>query len=119
MMVEGDDMDMPFAEGIDVPRAVATCPYCDASLFVQANGWDLEPTRWEVATAQVDCTAEPDIDTDEWNDWWNAHRHMPYVYQLPVDEKVMRWLRTSASDSTKRTGNALSAKANEAKNEHP
>jgi len=35
---------------------------------------------------------EPDIVSDDWDDWWETHNEMPYVYQLPVDEKIKSWM---------------------------
>lgn len=84
-----------------MPRRVAVCPYCHASLEFQATSWDEGGDgRWRVDSGDTTCTAEPDIDSDEWNDWWEHHRQMPYVYQLPVDERVREWARRSAARHT-------------------
>ena len=28
----------------------------------------------------------------KWNDWMDQHSDMPYVNQLPVDERVKKWI---------------------------
>lgn len=52
------------------------CPYCKGNLTYRCNGWDIE------------CSTKPDMESDDWEDWIHQHSEMPYVYQLPVDEKV-------------------------------
>ncbi len=66
------------------------CPYCHGDLTYTANGWEEDDNGlWMADSFDMDCSTEPDMDNeDDWNDWFNNHSEMPYVYQLPVDEKV-------------------------------
>jgi hypothetical protein len=65
------------------------CPYCEGDLTYRANGWEQDENNlWKADSFDMDCSTEPDIDSDEWEDWFQQHSDMPYVYQLPVDEKV-------------------------------
>ena len=78
---------------ISVPREVASCPYCDANLAVQAVEWtQRKDGTWKATGIEPECANEPDIDTEEWEEWWAIHSEMPYVYQLPVDIKIEKWL---------------------------
>jgi hypothetical protein len=66
------------------------CPYCSGDLVYEATGWDRHPSKtfWKVTELQSTCSNEPNIDSDEWEHWFQLHSDMPYVHQLPVDEKV-------------------------------
>lgn len=83
---------LPSNAVIDVPAIVACCPYCDAALRVSANSWTEQRGIWIADGIDVHCTNEPDIDSDEWGAWFGCHSYMPYVYQLPVDNRIMVWL---------------------------
>lgn len=77
---------------IEVPRKIATCPICDASISVE------EVQEWECETGKpvgisVNCDTEPDIDSDEWPDWFHHHWSMPYVDWLPVENRVLKWFQ--------------------------
>ncbi len=79
---------------IDVPKAVALCPYCNAQMFVLATGWteEEEGKPWTVSSIETSCESEPDIDSDAWDEWGDHHFYMPYVYLLPVCKKIEKWL---------------------------
>lgn len=80
---------------LDVPTEVAVCPYCGAALSVQFEWWQLQDDgSWAAVEVHADCTAEPDIETGEWTEWYQQHSQMPYVYQLPVDTKVGAWVNS-------------------------
>jgi len=75
---------------IPVPREIATCPICDADIVVEdVNEWESDSGK--PIGISLECTTEPDIDSDEWKDWHRDHWSMPYVYWLPVENRVMRW----------------------------
>lgn len=78
---------------IDVPRKVATCPICDAKIVVdEVHEWECESGK--PVGISVDCVTRPDIDSEEWPDWFNHHwRNMPYVYWLPVEQRVLQWFQ--------------------------
>lgn len=78
---------------IDVPKDVAVCPYCGAVVTASFTAWTEDDNgQWMAAEVGVDCASEPDIDSDEWWEWFHIHSDMPYVYQLPVDTKVLAWV---------------------------
>ncbi len=78
---------------IQIPRSVAVCPYCQDQMSAYFTGWTQNKDgTWRSDEIQLDCESEPDIDSDEWEDWERAHSVTPYVYQLPVEERVMAWV---------------------------
>ena len=83
-----------------VPREVAVCPYCDADLIAQPTAWEQQKDgTWAASESGIECTAEPELDEDipqtlqPWEDWLAEHSVMPYVYMLPVDLKVVAWMK--------------------------
>lgn len=65
------------------------CPYCKGDLTYRCNGWEQDDNGlWMADSFDVDCSTEPDMESEEWEDWMQQHSEMPYVYQLPVDERV-------------------------------
>ena len=80
---------------IKIPLDVAICPICGADVYVDIDEWEQnEDGTWKVSDCGVhcNCTTEPAIATDEWEEWFYGHWSMPYVDWLPVDEKVRVWL---------------------------
>ena len=90
---------VPHDEIIAIPPEVATCPYCGAKLWVQLDTWTQQNDgMWgamEDETPHVECGNEPDVLSKEWDDWYFSHSKMPYVYQLPVELKVAKWLNAT------------------------
>lgn len=72
------------------------CPYCKGDLTYTVNGWEQDDNGlWMADSFDMDCSTEPDMeDEDEWNDWFNNHSEMPYVHQLPVDERVKEFINS-------------------------
>jgi len=72
------------------------CPYCKGDLTYTANGWEQDDNGlWTADSFDMECSTEPDMeDEDEWDDWFNNHSEMPYVYQLPVDERVKKFINS-------------------------
>lgn len=78
---------------IQIPKKLAVCPYCGGQLEVSIEGCTLqEDGKWTADMLQVDCEAEPNMDSQEWRGWVKQHSEMPYVYMLPVEEKIKAWL---------------------------
>lgn len=72
---------------ITIPPEVALCPYCEGKLTAQANGWQ-EPDEgeiWDVTEIDLQCEHQDIDDPDD-------HTYMPYVYWLPVEVKVLKWM---------------------------
>lgn len=81
------------SELICIRETVAKCPYCGKSLYVQADSWKQRADgTWAADHISIDCDGEPEIDSPEWDEWDRGHWYMPYVYLLPVHEKVLAWL---------------------------
>ena len=72
------------------------CPYCKGDLTYTANEWEQDDNGlWMADSFDMDCSTVPDMeDEDEWNDWFNIHSEMPYVHQLPVDERVKEFINS-------------------------
>lgn len=47
----------------------------------------------KVVSMTTECETEPDIDSDEWEEWHLEHYHMPYVDWLPFDLRMEKWIR--------------------------
>ena len=78
---------------IEVPKRLGVCPYCGGVLQVTFTGWEQQADgKWLADELQVDCQTEPAMESPEWDDWMKQHSEMPYVYQLPVDEKIKTWI---------------------------
>lgn len=88
---------LPHNATIEIPETVAVCPYCGAKLTVQLDTWtQLDDGMWGVdenETPHVECDREPTMGPNgAWDKWWALHCKMPYVYLLPVEVKVAKWL---------------------------
>lgn len=85
---------VPTDHTFDIPPEVAICPYCDARLTAHCEAWTEtdEESIWEAEQVSVDCDTQPDLDSDEWDEWADIHTDMPYVYWLPVSTKVEQWI---------------------------
>lgn len=72
------------------------CPYCQGDLTYRCNGWEQDDNGlWMADSFDMDCSTEPDMEVeDEWNDWLYNHSEMPYVHQLPVDERVKKFINS-------------------------
>ncbi len=89
---------IPHDQIIDIPEDVAVCPYCRAKLTVRLEEWTQnDDGTWGAGEsgAHGDCTAEPDVESSEWDAWLEIHSDMPYVHQLPVDLKVTAWINAN------------------------
>jgi hypothetical protein len=58
------------------------CPYCNADLIYRVTGWEEKEDGW-IADS---------IESDDFEDWLNNHSELPYIYQLPVDERVKKYI---------------------------
>jgi len=81
-------------ELVEVPRDVAVCPYCGSGLFFEVNEACEENGYWWPDDVSTHCSDEPPIDDDlQWEAFISSHSLMPYVYLLPVENKVRDWVR--------------------------
>lgn len=82
---------------LKVPAVIAMCPICSDVLFIEGiDEWvedgdqmRLDP-EWQ--DVNVNCATEPDIDSEELEDWMSGHWSMPYVDWMPVSKRVTKWL---------------------------
>ena len=91
-----------YGDIIRIPREVAVCPYCGGELIARPEAWsENDDGIWEAQESGLDCVTEPELDpanestVEEWDDWIARHTYMPYVYWLPVDMKVTKWINAN------------------------
>jgi len=79
---------------INVPSTIAICPYCNGKLSLTCHAWVQEDDRtWSADEIDMDCDTEPDnYRSPEYRIWLSIHTNMPYVYWMPVEERVKGWL---------------------------
>lgn len=79
-------------EVVEIPKEVAVCPICRGTLYASCDQWAEENKDWVVDSINMDCETEPDIDSDNWQDWFTGHYSAPYIDWLPVEKIVIDWL---------------------------
>lgn len=80
---------------LQIAKEVQTCPYCDGPITLYFEEWEEDEKHaglWLTGRAKVDCDDEPDMDSDEWENWFQRHSDMPYVHQLPVELLMTEWV---------------------------
>ena len=81
---------------LPIPSDLAVCPICGGKLIiVDVDAWYLEEQTglWIAETVYVECEHEPDIESDDWEDFDNGHYSMPYVDWLPIIVKIEQWFQ--------------------------
>jgi hypothetical protein len=100
---------IPSRQRIDIPKHVAVCPYCDGevALFAECSSWsECQDGTWKAETIELDCTNQPEIEEGlkgaalrkaraELNHFIDQHCVMPYVYWLPVQQRVELWINST------------------------
>ena len=67
------------------------CPICGAKVHVtDVDEWECE--SGSIIGWHCDCETEPDIDSDDWPEWFHGHYAMPYVDWMPYQTRMLRWL---------------------------
>lgn len=79
---------------IEIPRDVATCPKCDATLYAHFEEWEKDDSSlyWDCMFAKLECETEPDISSRKWDEWFRWHYDMPYVYWMPLEIRLTKWI---------------------------
>jgi hypothetical protein len=79
---------------IKIPLDVAVCPDCHSQISIYMDGWEEDESGWLLDSFTTSCETEPDIDELEHMDWDESHPSfdMPYVYWLPITEKIKEWV---------------------------
>lgn len=76
-------IQLPFT----VPRDVAVCPICSSDLWIEdIDDLPESETIDEDCSISLGCVTEPDIDSDEWEEWFHGHWRTPYIDWLPVEQ---------------------------------
>ena len=83
-----------------VPSDIALCPYCQGQLYVGVEGWEQDGDgTWLADCIVLECETEPELPRKGEDDiayiydaWYSTHSESPYVYWLPVENKVKNWL---------------------------
>jgi len=90
-------IDIDNLNGFEIPRDIAVCPCCGSGLYITEipeceidEDGSLIPVH-----LHLECLGEPDEDDEAWDEWDASHSRMPYVYWLPVELRVLEWLRKS------------------------
>jgi hypothetical protein len=69
------------------------CPYCKGDLVYTVNQWEKDDDGiWMASIIESECSNMPDITECKWDDFMELHTVMPYVHQMPVDEKVLKYI---------------------------
>lgn len=91
------------------------CPDCDR-LWVRET-WrvfsiaGVDPYTTESTTEiSINCVTEPDIDSEEWEDWFSGHWSTPYIDWLPLTQAVLVWLKKNYRFEMKGEGRGMSEK---------
>lgn len=85
-------------DNIEVPLSVATCPICGAQVVIEFDEWEeAEEETFTASEAGIhpNCATEPDIESNDWQEWFNCHWRTPYIDWLPVEAKLFLWVRTN------------------------
>src|SRR5688572_7134881 len=76
-----------------LPKEYRRCSYCSGPLAVHFESWTKQDDgTWATDCAKVDCLTEPSERSRKCNDWLNQHTYMPYVYWLPLEQAITRWV---------------------------
>lgn len=69
------------------------CPICDSPVHVTVNAWYMDKWGWVPDQIETECTAMPDILSDEFDDFMNFHYNQPYSDWLPFDVGILYWMQ--------------------------
>ena len=92
MSTTTDKIDIRTVLPLRLPTDKLACPICGKTVVVAGvQCWATE--TGEMEEVEYDCETEPDLDSDEYEDWFHDHHeYMPYVYWLPYQERLLTWL---------------------------
>jgi hypothetical protein len=84
---------VPTNHRFPIPVVLAVCPYCGAEIEAYYESWvEEDDGTWKGEDVQFDSACEPHFELPEWDDWFEGHKEMPYVYVLPVCQKIEKWI---------------------------
>ena len=77
----------------DLPQQYRRCSYCGGKLAIHFEAWTKQDDgTWVAEWAKADCLTEPSERSRKFEDWINQHCYMPYVYWLPLEQALTRWV---------------------------
>jgi hypothetical protein len=69
------------------------CPYCAGRIAIHFEAWvKQDDGTWTADMAKADCLREPSERSRKYDDWIKQHTYMPYVYWLPLEIALTRWV---------------------------
>lgn len=88
---------------IGVPVEVGMCPYCDRPLSIGFEDFERNDVgTWSCIKVELECATELEmqqygqhVTEDDWDQFERSHSLMPYVYILPVEERILEWVNQS------------------------
>lgn len=76
----------------EIPNLIGRCPICGAKLEISdIDEWETYTGRVTESGFHINCVTQPEIDSKDWDSWWNWHWSMPYVDWLPLTMRVYKW----------------------------
>lgn len=54
------------------------CPYCGGEISCSANAWEESDDGYIATDLDIQCSNEPDLDSEEWNEWDRLHGRCDY-----------------------------------------
>lgn len=77
----------------DIPKQYRSCAYCDGPIAIHFESWtqNVDGT-WSAEFAKADCLTEPSMRSRNYDEWLKQHTEMPYVYWLPLETALTRWV---------------------------
>ncbi len=81
-------------DGIAVPRGVLVCRFCEADLFATFDDTWINGDEWGAGMIGLDCTAEPDVDSEHFDEWMDGHEYETQSDQMEDEARVIAWLAT-------------------------
>lgn len=88
---------IPSRHIFEIPREIAVCSYCNANLLASCHAWIESETcdGWIADGLFVDCESDPGFGDDGWDSFMDSHSDLPYVYWLPVHQKIEHWINSN------------------------
>ena len=76
------------------PELPQPCPICGSKVYLVAVPC-YETESGKALEIEYECVTEPEIDSDDWEEWHRGHYKMPYVDWLPWEISTMEWLNNN------------------------
>jgi len=80
---------------VSIPLSVGVCPVCGMELVADIDEWEYDDDGCMMVGEQglnLSCVSEPEIGTNEWQEWFDGHHSMPYETWHPLIPRVLKWI---------------------------